>query len=406
MPTQKQSADLNLSPSETVSSYEPAVIADGYKPVSIEKTDDASITEGKLNPDPVAGIAPSPLDNVEAMLRNMHASIPAETKENATVAECIDSVSTDLRKISHNNQVALVKSDFFAAASVLQEANLLDKNNKWINPDQKMNALSQDLQRAVIHFKDAENEVKNLPEFKDKAYGKVKNSLEKIAHLELVDQVETELQLAAKALRDGKVLDDMNLWIDPEMDRDKLSPEMQEAVIRYKKAVEAKKNLPVLEEDMNIGLRSLRKLLRSPIESDVKLIVILALAPILIAISIPGAIRNTPSAVNDAISRIPGCEKRIEDDLTESATTANVKIDKVVEAVDKAPEMSAIDEVATTSDASEVAVNEAAVEAVESPIAELEEEYSAVTTPRELAAAIAAAREEAGLGAISKGKSI
>ena len=87
MPTQKQSADLNLSPSETVSSYEPAVIADGYKPVSIEKTDDASITEAKLNPDPVAGIAPSPLDNVEAMLRNMHASIPAETKENATVSE-------------------------------------------------------------------------------------------------------------------------------------------------------------------------------------------------------------------------------------------------------------------------------------------------------------------------------
>ncbi|MBV5349597.1 hypothetical protein JZU71_00060, partial [bacterium] len=104
--------------------------------------------------------------------------------------ECLATVASDLIKLSHDK----AREDFFSAASVLQDAKLLDADNNWTDSKQKVNELDPDLQQSVLHFKGAEAELKKIAELeKENTFGKVTQSLEKMENLRLTDQVNTEL---------------------------------------------------------------------------------------------------------------------------------------------------------------------------------------------------------------------
>lgn len=399
----------------TVESYEPATQPEPVVVVENASKDTTAVSE-PIN----AASVPSVSEEVEAMVEHMEAQIPDEVKKLQAVQECINTVSTELKLLAFHQKVEQVETEYHVSATALIDAKLLNDKHKWTNPTQKLSDLSPDLRRATLRFKDAQDQKKALPVLGiDQTHGQVKNSLDKIAHMTRINSANLELEASAKVLRDAEVLDNADRWIEPTQKMVDLSPELQNAVVRYKRALIEKKSIQPLEEDMNMSLRALHKLLRAPIDGDLKLVLVIALAPILVVVGSASAVYNLPSATKDAISRLP-IDSQLHDALVEMGlpglhAEAKVEVPKTVEVEPSdakavtsptiTEELAAVvvtDVVAPVSEeksaeALEDSAAKAEEKANESSLEDLsdvlfEEPYSACSTVRELEAALAACR--------------
>jgi|GEM_PF-6131924 len=415
MSVQPESPAPSSGRGATVESCEPATQPEPVIAVGSASKDAVSVSE-PIDPASV----PSVSEEVESMLHHMEDQIPENVKKLQAVQECINTVSTELKLLAFHQKIEQVETEYHVSATALIDAKLLNDKHKWTNPTQKLSDLSPDLRRATLRFKDAQDQKKALPVLGiDQTHGQVKNSLDKIAHMTRINSANLELEASAKVLRDAEVLDNADRWIEPTQKMVDLSPELQNAVVRYKRALIEKKSIQPLEEDMNMSLRALHKLLRAPIDGDLKLVLVIALAPILVVVGSASAVYNLPSATKDAISRLP-IDSQLHDALVEMGlpglhAEAKVEVPKTVEVEPSdakavtsptiTEELAAVvvtDVVAPVSEeksaeALEDSAAKAEEKANESSLEDLsdvlfEEPYSACSTVRELEAALAACR--------------
>ena len=421
----------------TVESYEPATQPEPVNAVESTSKDAGNVSE-PIDPASVPAVS----EEVESMLHHMEDQIPENVKKLQTVRECINTVSTELKLLAFHQKIEQVETEYHVSATALIDAKLLNAKHEWTNPTQKLSDLSPDLRRATLRFKDAQDQKKALPVLGiDQTHGQVKNSLEKIAHMTRINSANLELEASAKVLRDAKLLDKDDRWIKSTQKMVDLSPELQNAVVRYKRALIEKKSIQPLEEDMNMSLRALHKLLRAPIDGDLKLVIVIALAPILVAVGSVSAAYNLKSACQDAVSRIPkhvvsavvdssGIKLGLKDldaqpivetpdeikvDQSIDETVASATVADVVEVVAKSDEITSniketqINETKSTDQKVAEEVKEATLDEVSELLFD-DEPYSACSTVRELEAALAACRANESSAevtvSIPKGKSI
>lgn len=97
---------------------------------------------------------------------------------------------------------------------------------------------------------------------------------------------EGEYRSAAEVLQEAKLLDHTNRWIDnKEPDPASLTPEQKRAVARFKSAEENAIRLGIIDGEIEsrMSMRALRTVMRAPVEFDIKLLTVLAGAPVAIA---------------------------------------------------------------------------------------------------------------------------
>ena len=98
--------------------------------------------------------------------------------------------------------------------------------------------------------------------------------------------VEGEYRSASEVLRQAGLLDAKNKWVDgKEPDLTSLSSDSKRAVKRFKAAETAAIRLGIVEGEVEttLSMRALRGLMRQPIDFDVKLLIVLAGAPVVAA---------------------------------------------------------------------------------------------------------------------------